>query len=93
MFYYKYYAKANMFQEHREGYIDTFTVITRNFYRVKTIKIFKWYIPYSKELLFSEDIPEQVIFDRQLLGFTEWKTKCPEDIFLKCRDDVTKPII
>lgn len=56
------------------GYVEPSTIYYQEFYRV----YYFLKIPIWKKVLFWEQIPSCVIFQNNILGYTDWKSEAPQ---------------
>lgn len=90
MYQYRYGVGRRTVEEKVEGYLDTFTRTYQVFYRQKYIVGSFFETKYKKEILFEEEIPQDVLIEIGCFGSTYWKTSCPDDIYAKCSNRVVE---
>lgn len=74
------------FNRRESGYIDPCWVEKQYFY--KDTYIFWRLIRVSRVCLFSEEIPVWAWSSHAALGYTEWGSACPSDVWLLCTGKV-----
>lgn len=74
------------FNRREPGYIDPRWVEIQHFY--KDTYIFWGLIRVSRVRLFSEEVPVWAWSSHAVMGYTEWKSACPPDVWLLCTGKV-----
>jgi hypothetical protein len=92
MYQYRYGVGRRTVEEKVEGYIDTVTRTYQVFYRQMHIDGSFFQTKGEKEILFEEEIPQDVLIEVGCFGSTYWKTSCPDDIYEKCAQKVIEPV-
>lgn len=72
------------FNRPEPGYIDPEHVRMQAFY----LDTYRFGIRIKRECLFKEEIPVWAWASEALLGWTEWKSACPPDIWYLCTGKV-----
>jgi hypothetical protein len=90
MYEYRYGVGRITKEEKEVGYVDTFTKTYQVFYVDKYIKKGFFESKIGRKVLYHEEIPQAVLIEKAILGSTEWRYSCPEDIFRKCSEKVVE---
>lgn len=80
----RYTCRRWSFNVREPGYIDPRHVEMQAFYR----DTYLWGVRVKRVCLFKEEIPVWAWSSEAVLGWTEWRSACPPDIWLLCTGKV-----